>query len=417
MVKIFVILDGIGDRGCKALDGLTPLEAAKTKNLDYFSSKGNGGYVYTVHESIAPESDEAIMALLGYDPSKYYYGRGPLEAYGAGMEFKEGWLALRANFATLEGKKIIDRRAGRTLTTKEAKELEKTINEKVKLEYPFEFKATVGHRGILIIKEGEFSENISNVDPAYKKIGKFGVAAQGTINNIDAARPLDPNKRTKTSADLVNDFVKQSMEILRDHPVNKQRNKKYLLSANAILLRDAGTILPELPQKTGWGAVVSMPLEIGISKLSGMNIIKFEYPKTTSKGLINNLYNGLNETIKHSKSAIKEGKYKKYLIHFKETDVMGHDNNPEEKKKMIELIDKEFFGFLREINDTELVVTGDHASPCEIRGHAADAVPLLHFNLKKEKKDTVQRFNESACQDGYYGQMYGKDVLSKTGFD
>src|SRR3989338_8581944 len=167
MVKIFVILDGIGDRGCKALDGLTPLEAAKTKNLDYFSSKGNGGYVYTVHESIAPESDEAIMALLGYDPSKYYYGRGPLEAYGAGMEFKQGWLALRTNFSTVapDGETIIDRRAGRTLTT----------NEEIDLGYEFEFKATVGHRGVLIIK-GNFSSNISNPDPAYKRIGKFGVA-------------------------------------------------------------------------------------------------------------------------------------------------------------------------------------------------------------------------------------------------
>ena len=129
MVKIFIILDGVGDRACKLLDGLTPLEAAKTPNLDYFASRGNGGYVYTVNEQLAPESDEAIMALLGYDPTKYYYGRGPLEAYGAGMEFKNGNLALRTNFATVDNRLILDRRVGRTLTTKEAKELEKAINE------------------------------------------------------------------------------------------------------------------------------------------------------------------------------------------------------------------------------------------------------------------------------------------------
>ena len=209
MVKIFVILDGIGDRACKVLDGLTPLEAAKTKNLDYFASKGNGGYVYAINEHIAPESDEAIMALLGYDPTKYYYGRGPLEALGAGMEFKEGYLALRVNFATVEGKKIIDRRAGRTLTTKEAQELARTINEQVKIDYEFEFKATVGHRGVLVVK-GEFSDNISNTDPAYKKVGKFGVAVQGAINSIDTARPLDPDKKTKISSKIVNNFFKQN---------------------------------------------------------------------------------------------------------------------------------------------------------------------------------------------------------------
>jgi len=384
MVKIFVILDGIGDRACKVLDGLTPLEAAKTKNLDYFASKGNGGYVYAINEHIAPESDEAIMALLGYDPTKYYYGRGPLEAFGAGMEFKEGYLALRVNFATVEGKKIIDRRAGRTLTTKEAQELARTINEQVKIDYEFEFKATVGHRGVLVVK-GEFSDNISN-------------------------------KKTKISSKIVNSFVKQSYEVLKDHEVNKKRHKNYLLKANVLLLRDAGIRLPELPKKTKWGAVVSMPLEIGITRLAGMNVLSFPYPETTTKGIIANLYKGLDETIKHSIKNIKEGKFSKYLIHFKEADVMGHDNNPLEKKKMIELIDKNFFGFLREIKELELVVTGDHASPCELRSHAADAVPLLHYSTKIEKKDSMQRFNESECQDGYYGQMYGKDVMDKVGF-
>ena len=415
MVKIFVILDGIGDRACKVLDGLTPLEAAKTKNLDYFASKGNGGYVYAINEHIAPESDEAIMALLGYDPTKYYYGRGPLEAFGAGMEFKEGYLALRVNFATVEGKKIIDRRAGRTLTTKEAQELARTINEQVKIDYEFEFKATVGHRGVLVVK-GEFSDNISNTDPAYKKVGKFGVAVQGAINSIDTARPLDPDKKTKISSKIVNSFVKQSYEVLKDHEVNKKRHKNYLLKANVLLLRDAGIRLPELPKKTKWGAVVSMPLEIGITRLAGMNVLSFPYPETTTKGIIANLYKGLDETIKHSIKNIKEGKFSKYLIHFKEADVMGHDNNPLEKKKMIELIDKNFFGFLREIKELELVVTGDHASPCELRSHAADAVPLLHYSTKIEKKDSMQRFNESECQDGYYGQMYGKDVMDKVGF-
>ncbi|KHO53364.1 MAG: 2,3-bisphosphoglycerate-independent phosphoglycerate mutase [archaeon GW2011_AR18] len=313
MVKIFIILDGVGDRACKLLDGLTPLEAAKTPNLDYFASRGNGGYVYTVNEQLA----------------------------------KNGNLALRTNFATVDNRLILDRRVGRTLTTKEAKELEKTINEKVKLDYDFEFRATVGHRGVLVIKGGDFSDNISNVDPAYKRVGRFGVAVNNNINNIEECRALDPERKTKVSANVVNSFVKQCHEILKNHPVNNQRNKKYLLKANAILVRDAGIILPELPKKTGWGAVVSMPLEVGIAKLSGMKVLKFDYPETTNKGLLDNLYKGLNETLAYSKIMIKKGNLSKYFIHFKELDVMGHDNNPIEKKKMIELIDKEFFGYLR----------------------------------------------------------------------
>jgi len=414
MVKIFCILDGIGDRPCKKLNGLTPLEVAKTLNLDYFSARSNHGYVYALGEKIAPESDEAIMALLGYDPRKYYYGRGPLEAYGAGMEFKQGWLALRTNFSTVapDGETIIDRRAGRTLTTKEAKEIEKTINEEIDLGYEFEFKATVGHRGVLIIK-GNFSSNISNPDPAYKRIGKFGVAVIEKNLKVQKCRALDPQSKTSESAKIVNRFVDQTRNILKDHAVNKKRRKNYLLEANIILPRDAGTELPKLPKKNNWAAIVSMPLEIGITKLAGMNVLKFEYPET-KKDIYLQLYEGLNKTIKESIKNLKERKYENYLIHFKETDIPGHDNKPLEKIKMIELIDNKFFGFIKELKDVELVVTGDHSTPCELMSHSADFVPLLHYG--KGKKDLVDEFNETECINGKYGKMYGKDVIKKLGF-
>ena len=417
MVKVFVVLDGIGDRSCKQLGGATPLEAAKTKNLNYFASNSNGGYVYSLNEQIAPESDEAIMALLGYDPHKYYYGRGPLEAYGSGMNFKNGNLALRTNFSTIENGRLIDRRAGRTLTTKESQELAKAINENVKLDFPFEFKATVGHRGVLMFK-GEFSDNITNVDPAYKKVGKFGVAVTSHIDKLEDCRPLDPNKNTKVSAALINEFVKQSQEILSKHPINIKRKNNYLLPANVIVPRDAGNTLPELPPRKGWTAVVSMPLEVGITKLAGMNVIKFEYPEMKSKDVYDNLFKGLKLTIKESIKAIKEGNSKNYFIHFKETDIPGHDNRPKEKKKMIELIDKKFFKFLRKkVDDLELVVTGDHSTPCELKSHTSDSVPLIHYNLKLEKKDDVQRFTEHEClENGSYGKILGKNVLKTVGF-
>lgn len=414
MVKIFVILDGVGDRPCKLLDGATPLEAAKTKNLDYFASNGNGGYVYTVSEQIAPESDEAIMALLGYDPHKYYYGRGPLEAYGAGMKFEKGNLALRTNFSTIENGKLIDRRVGRSLTTKEALELAKAINENVKLEVPFQFRATIGHRGVLILN-GEFSDNITNVDPAYKKVGRFGVAVTGNIDRLQVCKPLDPDKKTKLSVRVVNEFVKQSNDILSKHPLNEKRRKHYLLAANIVVPRDAGIVLPNLPKRNGWGAVVAMPLEIGITRLSGMNVLKFDYPEMKTTDVYDHLFNGLKLTIKESISRIKEQKYDKYFIHFKETDIPGHDNKPKEKKKMIELIDKKFFKFIKnKVDDLELVVTGDHASPCELKAHAADPVPLIHYG--KGKNDDIIRFTEHECMNGYYGKLLGKNVLKTVGF-
>ncbi len=415
MTKIFCILDGIGDRPCKQLKQLTPLEAAKTPNLDFLSNKSNHGYVYTLGEDIAPESDEAILALLGYDPKEYYYGRGPLEAYGAGMKFKEGYLALRTNFSTIEknSNKIIDRRAGRTLTTKEAQKLAKTINEEVELGYEFEFKATVGHRGVLVVK-GDFSGNISNVDPAYKKVGKFGVAVHNKEMNIQECIALDPSKKSTESAKIVNKFVEQTRQILKNHEVNRKRNKKMLLEANIIIPRDAGTILPKLPKKKNWGAIVSMPLETGIAKLSSMEVLNFEYPETEND-VYEQLYEGLNKTIKESIKQISLGKYEKYLVHFKETDIPGHDNKPLDKVKMIEIIDKKFFRFVKDIKDVELIVTGDHSSPCEIYGHSADHVPLLH--LGKPKKDVVERFTEQECLEGHYGRLYGKDVIKKLEFE
>ena len=130
MVKVLVILGGVGDKPCKILDDKTPLEAAKTKNLDYLAKESNFGYFYPVSTQVAPKGYESLLAILGYDLNKYLISGGPIEAVGAGIEYQEGWLALRTNFSSLRENTIIDSRVGRTLTTKEADELTKAINEK-----------------------------------------------------------------------------------------------------------------------------------------------------------------------------------------------------------------------------------------------------------------------------------------------
>src|ERR1044071_4333682 len=126
---VYVILDGLGDDPVREFDGRTPLEAANTPNLDALARRGRNGLVYTVGKGIAPESDIAVFAMLGYDPRRYHSGRGPLEALGSGMDMRDGDVAFRCNFATVEdGMKIVDRRVGRDLTSDEAHGLAAEVN-------------------------------------------------------------------------------------------------------------------------------------------------------------------------------------------------------------------------------------------------------------------------------------------------
>lgn len=405
MRTIFVIMDGAADLPNKQLKNQTPFEAAKTPNLDYFAKEGACGLMYTVGKNIAPESDVAVTALLGYDPKKYFTGRGPLEAFGAGFKLKRKFLALRTNFATIKTNHIIDRRVGRSLTTKEAKELAKTINKEVKLPCKFKFKSTTEHRGVLVLY-GNFSSNISNVDPAYEKKGTFGVAKKDTKFSIQEAKPLD-NKAKKT-ADIINEFVRQSRALLELHPVNKARKKNHLPMANVILPRDAGNKLPDFPKKKNWAAVVGMPLEIGITKLAGMDVMKFNYPKITSSDAYSHLYKSLDKEIKESLKALTKTS-KNLYVHFKETDIPGHDGLPKEKKKMIEIIDRKFFSKVRKLKHIKLIVTCDHNTPCSLKSHSSDPVPLLVYD--EIHKDDVDKFSEKACKKGSLGIQLGKDLM------
>ena len=287
----------------------------------------------------------------------------------------------------------------------------KTINKEVDLEIGFRFVPTVEHRGILVL-EGNLSANVSNVDPAYERKGVFGVARSGEKDRPGVAQPLDPKPETRRSARLVNEFVRQSYEILKDHPVNKKRMSNFLLPANIMLPRDGGTCLPILEKKEGWTAVVSMPLERGIAKVSGMRVVSPVLPPVTGD-LYGHLYKTLKLTIAAGRKVIEKEKYAKYYVHVKETDIPGHDNRPKDKKRMIELLDEEFFSVLKELG-CEMLVTGDHSTPCGLKRHSADPVPLLWNG--SQKKDKTLRFTEREALKGALGRMYGREVLVKTGF-
>ena len=149
MKFIYIILDGLGDLPSPNLNEKTPLEAAKTPNMDSLAANGKTGMVFPIKEDIAPESDAATISILGYDPFQYYTGRGPLETHGAGLKMEDGNVALRCNFATIsKDGTIIDRRVGRNLTTEEASRIAQTLNDEVKLtnppaEFIFKKKTTV----------------------------------------------------------------------------------------------------------------------------------------------------------------------------------------------------------------------------------------------------------------------------------
>jgi len=409
MKKILVILDGASDLPTLVFGGKTPLEIAEAPNLDWFVKNGKLGYMYPIDEKTIPGSDNSLISIFGNDPKQCK--RGIYEAIGLGIKLKRGDLALRTNLGTIDNLKsrnVVDRRAGRTLTTKEAIELAKSLNEKVKLPCKFEFYPAVQHRGVLVLRGG-FSDNITNTDPEWSS-GE---------NKFRFSEPLDEDENTKYSANKLNSFLDQAFRILDNHPINEIRRKKGLLPANMLFTRGGGSELPKLKQYRTWMSINPMPLEIGISQLSGMKTFNFKYPELKKIDVYQNLYDGLNQTIKFVIKTIKK-RHKDFIgcyIQFKETDIPGHDNKPYEKKNMIELIDRKFFLFLRDFvvkNNIKVVVTCDHSTPCKNKRHSADPVPVLVFG---EDKDDTDKFCEKQARKGSLGKIYGKEFMKKTGLN
>lgn len=412
MKGIFVIIDGVGDLPNSQLSGKTPLEAAETPNMDFLATRGELGELYPVNKTFVPESDEAIVSIFGNDLLKS--SRGQLEARGSNVKLVRGDLALRVNFASidsLEKGNITDRRAGRTLTTEEAQILSKALN-KITIACKFELKSTIQHRAVLVFRGG-FSDNVSGNDSTYTQ-GKFI-----DISKIIRCKPLDEDENSQYTANVLNEFLEKAFHILDKHSVNEGRRKKGLLPANYLLVRGAGIEPPQLKQYKRWFTLSYMPCEVGFSLSSGMKVFSFDYPKLKSVDSYSNLWDGLNMACKIAVKTIKKY-YEDYdyaYIHLKETDLPGHDNKPMEKKKMIEYIDSTLFKFLRNFvppKRIKVVVTGDHSTPCKLKMHSADSVPVLlyNFQIPKEKK-----FSEREAKKGSLGEIYGKDFMKKIGFD
>ena len=410
MKLIYLVIDGMGGVPLEELGNKTPLEAAETPYMDSLAKSGKTGLMYTVGKSIAPESDVAVVSILGYDPFKYHVSRGALESVGAGLEMSDGDLALRCNFATLaaNGNSLIDRRAGRSLTQDEADELAEAVNVQVKLESyssDFKLKSTATYRAALVIKsnEGLLSGNISNTDPAYKRISGLGVADLEAEMVLKSCEPLDESEEARISAKLVNEFTRKATLVLNDHKVNKRRIKERKLKANVIISRDAGNTVPKFPSLTQlyglkFVCLADMNVERGISRLAGMSLVDLPLPSESLEKDCELRLKKMFEVLPN---------YDGFYIHIKGPDVPGHDGDFELKSSLIAIVDKYFVGEMLErinLEDYVICITADHATPCKLKAHSDDPVPILVAGGKL-RGDGVQKFCERECGMGELGLL------------
>ena len=389
-------------------DPVTSLEAAETPGLDEIAGRGVCGLMYTIGRGYAPESDVAVISILGYEPFKYYTGRGPLEALGAGIRIREGFeVAFRANFATIDpdSLRIIDRRVGRSLSSEEARRLAESLDgmELGVYEGYARVRATVGHRAVVVIgsRSHRLSGMVGNSDPAYTRKGLISVAVKDYKPFLKPVEPLEDTEEARRTAELANLFTRRAIEVLDKHPVNEERRRRGLLPANAILLRDAGDrvprFTPSLRERFGVepALIAEMPVEIGIGRALGMHV------ETVEPGISDP---ARDYRVRLEKTLELLEKYTLVYVHLKGPDEPGHDGDMEGKKRRIEEIDRYYVQPLLERlpRDTAVLVTADHATPPSARSHTDDPVPVA-LMAPGLRPDGVDAFNEKACRRGGLG--------------
>lgn len=390
---LFIVIDGVSDRPCPDLRGLTPLAAAKKPVLDKLAAEGICGIMDTIAPGVRPGSDTAHLSLLGYDPHTYYTGRGPLECVGTGIPMEPGMIGFRCNFATVSKDGIItDRRAGRIQDTQA---LSAAIQKEVDLSgfrVDFSFRSGAGHRAALALKGKGLGHCVTSNDPKKEGVPPLKVT-EGKQTQAD-----------QKTADICNEFVRQSSEILFKHPVNVERVKKGLNPANIVLMRGAGEMgdLPPFEKKYGLsGSVISAAsLITGIGTAVGLEHIH-----------VDGITGSQESNIAGKIAAAQEQLTKKdfVLVNIKGADESGHDGLAVQKKNFIEKIDKEFEPLLA-LKDTIIIVCADHTTPCSIKDHSADPVPVI-IRGDGVRTDDVFRYDEFSCAKGGLNRIRGCDLM------
>jgi 2,3-bisphosphoglycerate-independent phosphoglycerate mutase len=390
---LFVVLDGISDRPCPELGGLTPLAAAKKPVLDRLAREGICGIMDTIAAGVRPGSDTAHLALLGYDPYKYYTGRGPLECEGTGIHMEPGMIGFRCNYATISRDGIItDRRAGRIHDTSA---LSMAIQEGVDLKnfgVEFTFRSGAGHRASLALKGEGLGHCVSSNDPKKDSVAPLNV------------KPVKQTAGDQKTAAVCNEFIRQSGRILFDHTINRERLKNGFPPANIVLMRGAGEMghFEPFSKKYGLsGSVISAASLInGIGNAVGLVRVHVE-------GITGSQDSNIPGKIS---AALHELENKDFvLVNIKGADESGHDGLAEQKRDFITKTDAALAPLL-DIPDCVIVVCADHSTPCTIRDHSADPVPVL-IHGDGVRVDDVERFDEYTCAKGGLNRICGAALL------
>jgi 2,3-bisphosphoglycerate-independent phosphoglycerate mutase len=390
---LFIVIDGLSDRPCPELDGQTPLEAAHHPVLDRLAAEGICGIMDTISPGIRPGSDTAHLALLGYDPQTYYTGRGPLECVGSGIRMEPGMIGFRCNYATLSPDGLVtDRRAGRIPDTQA---LSQAVQEGVDLsgfDVEFVIRSGAGHRAALAFKGKGLGYCVSSNDP------KKDHAA------LPAILPVRDRAEDKKTADVCNEFVRQSRKILADHPLNRERLSQGENPANIVLMRGAGEMgnFESFEKKYGMkGSVIAAAsLIAGIGSAVGLEPVRVE-------GITGSQESNLTGKID---AAILELEKKDFvLVNIKGADESGHDGLFAQKKAFIEKADAALAPLFN-LRDCLIVVCADHSTPCAIKDHSADPVPVL-IHGDGVRVDEVTKFGERTCVRGGLCRITGAGLL------
>ncbi len=392
---VFIIVDGMADLPIKRLQNKTPLEYAIKRNLYRFLKHSEFAYP-SVLGKMAAQSDAGVMADLGYDPFKYSTGRGWFECLGLGMEPKDGELSIRVNFGTVSNGMLKDVRA--YLSKEELESLSEEINEKVKVSADFDFKAGEGYRAGLVFRSGKkaFSSFVSNNEPGYtakffKNGAKLSFASGIKSRKIQRIKAV--KKEAEYTAELLNDFIAKAQKVIKNSKVYKERKKKDLEVPNYLFFRDSSNKDPRLPsinEKYGkrWAAVVGMPLERGIGKATGMQVLNVN----ENKNIKDDFYE------KAEKTALAISKFDAVYLHIKQTDSVSHLGKFLDKYAIIESVDKIIIAKLShvlDLNRDTLVLTCDHATSSELRRHINSNIPVM---ISNSKFGFHSDFGESECK-------------------
>ena len=371
---VFFIMDGLGGLPNEGT-GLTELQMAKAPNLDNLAAGGTCGLLDPIEPGIIPGSGPAHLALFGYDPVVNNIGRGVLSALGVDFPLKDGDVAARVNFCSVDENGIItDRRAGR-ISTDINRRICKKLLENVKLPDGIEWflETESEHRAALILRGKDLSDKIDDTDP--QVVGQKPLPAKALA--VEA----------KSTEKLLNDFITQVGSILKDEE-----------KANMLLMRGFASlgVFPSMEERYGLrcAAIAQYPMYRGLARLVGMDVLSI--PETLPAGI---------EMMKNNWE-----KYDFFYFHVKKTDSYGEDGNTDAKVHVIEEADLLIPGIV-ELKPDVFVVTGDHSTPCSMKAHSWHPVPVI-LNARYCLRDTLSEFNEIACMQGGLGRMRMKYLMN-----